>query len=115
MTISVPVIIFSNCTFTNLTFGSVAGAIHAIFEALSVRAGKFSETQSLVGIFKFTNRQQLNTALFISIQNTILRGNIAPYSLVLSGKDSAIDLRIDKCNFSNNSFKTESPVFVGEE
>ena len=106
MIVSVPVIIFSNSKFSNLTFGSVTGAIHAIFEALSVRASIFSETQSLdsdgVGVFKLANREPHTTALIIIIQNTMFRGNIAPYSSVLYVKDRVIDLQIDRCNFSDN-------------
>ena len=116
MKLSVPLIIFSECKFSELSFGSVDGAIHAIFEALSINKCVFSSSESTdsdgVGLFKLTNPDPQNIVLLVNIQNTIFRDNMAPYSTVLYAKDSAIVLNIDRSDFSNNHITETSSLLT---
>ena len=105
MTVSVPEIELSNCYFSNLTFGSVEGAIHALFENISISNCLFEGIQALdsdgVGVLKFTNPEP-EIMLRIDIKNTTIQDNLSPYSTVLYVKDSKVALNINSCVISNN-------------
>ena len=113
MTLSTPRIEFANSTFYNFSFGGAYGAIHAIFESLSVKNCTFSGIKSLdsdgVGIFKLTNPSPQDVGLRVDIQNTTFRDSSAPYSAVLEVKESALVLNISETIFSNNEiWETET-------
>ena len=115
MTISVPLTVFSNCMFDDLSFGNVDGAIYIISNALSVRDCIFSKSQSLdsdgVGLLKLMNPQP-QTAMLVNIAKTTFKNNVAPYSTVLYVKDSAIVLNIDASEFFDNYVTEPSSILT---
>lgn len=116
LTVSLPVISFSNCEFYDLFYGNVNGAIHAICETLSIRNCSFLRSQSLVsdgaGIFKLTNYDPSNVTLKMDIQNSTMKENIAPYGTLLYVEGSAIILSINGSDISNNQVTGSNGVIT---
>ena len=105
MILSGPTIAFSKCKFYNLSFGGMDGAINAMAVTLFINDCLFWGNKGLesdgVGLIKLSNPAPHN-AMVVRIQDTTFRENVAAENTILSVKDTAIILEINRCDISDN-------------
>lgn len=106
MTLSLPRISFANSKFQNLSFGSIDGAFHAIFETISIKNCSFLTSKSLsaegAGLFKLTNHNPQEIVLIVDFKDNVFQENTAPHGTVLSVHDTPMLLYLNANAIANN-------------
>lgn len=111
MTISMPSIVITNSTFSNIFYYDPKGALNLVFETLSVRSSAFinstGESENGAGLIKATNPRSSTENLNVSIVNCNFSNNRAPYGTLFYTTSTKITLNFSQSHLSGN-FLTQS-------